>query len=146
MPEVRFYAPEYDACDTVAYVVIAARYKGKWIFVKNRKRKAFEIPAGHIDVGEDAVNAAGRELYEETGALKFVYRCVNTYSVNNGNSVKLWGKLFLAEVSVIGDIVDRNEIEEILLSDIMPETESFPGVLSVLFERLRENIDYFDRV
>jgi len=137
MAEVKFYKCDFDAPEEVTYVVIGARYRDKWLFVKNRKRKAYEMPAGHIDKDEDALHAAGRELSEESGARKFIYRCVNTYSVNDNKSSTLWGKLFLSEISSLGDIVDTEEIEEVYLSDDIPGNTSFPGVLNVLFEKLK---------
>ena len=56
----------------ISYVVIAARYKGGWLFVKHRRRGGWEMPAGHPGPGENTVEAAVRELMEETGAARFL--------------------------------------------------------------------------
>jgi 8-oxo-dGTP diphosphatase len=46
-------------------------YKGKWVFCKHKKRDVWENPGGHIDEEETPLEAAKRELYEETGAINF---------------------------------------------------------------------------
>ena len=55
----------------MSIVIIASRYRDKWIFVKHKERSTYEIPAGHIEPGEDPSFTARRELYEETGATDF---------------------------------------------------------------------------
>jgi len=112
----------------------------KWVFVKNRKRAAYEMPAGHVDNGESPEEAAGRELSEESGALKFIYSCINTYSVIDDSDNILWGKLYFAEISELGSIVDVDEIEMIELSESIPDNTSFPGVQSVLFRKFADRI------
>ena len=39
----------------------------KKIVVVNQKHKSWSLPKGHIDLGEDALSAAKREIWEETG-------------------------------------------------------------------------------
>ncbi|MBI2581523.1 NUDIX domain-containing protein [Candidatus Woesearchaeota archaeon] len=41
--------------------------KGLVLVVTNRQRKSWSLPKGHIDTGEDALTAAKREIYEESG-------------------------------------------------------------------------------
>lgn len=53
------------------FAVICAFFKGKWIFVKHKKRDTWEIPGGHREIGEDINDAAKRELFEESGAIDF---------------------------------------------------------------------------
>jgi len=61
------------------FVVIAAKYKGKWVWVKHRDRDTWEIPGGHIEKGESPDNAASRELIEETGAIIFTIKTICDY-------------------------------------------------------------------
>ena len=59
-----------DACPVgvkLKYSVIAAQYRGKWIFCRHKARTTWEIPGGHIEPGETSDQAAFRELWEETG-------------------------------------------------------------------------------
>ncbi len=58
--------PDY----VLTYVVMCAMYKSKWIFVRHKDRETWEVPGGHIEIGETPDEAACRELYEEAGATK----------------------------------------------------------------------------
>ncbi|NLN65624.1 MAG: NUDIX domain-containing protein [Clostridiaceae bacterium] len=65
----------------LVYVVIAAQYDGKWVFVRHKERDTYENPGGHIETGEDYLAAAKRELYEETGAKEFTLDFISIYTV-----------------------------------------------------------------
>ena len=142
MAEIKFFDKGYLSPGPITYVVIGARYRDKWVFVKNRKRAAYEMPAGHVEKGESPEEAAGRELSEESGALKFVYNCINTYSVSDDSGNTLWGRLYMAEVSELGNIIDTDEIEGLELLDSIPDNTSFPLVLTALFGKLTDSIKY----
>ena len=137
MTEVIFYSPEFDPGVKLTYSVISARYSDKWIFVRHHKRKTFEIAGGHIDEGETPDEAAARELYEETGALKFSISCICTYSVRKDGDTG-WGKLYFAEVSEKGSIPDISEIEEVVLLDNIPDHLTHPDIQPHLFRKTLE--------
>jgi 8-oxo-dGTP diphosphatase len=137
MTEVNFYNPHFVPDSKLTYSVISAIYKNQWIFVRHQKRTTWEIAGGHIEEGETSFEAAGRELMEETGAIKFNIRCIATYSVTmNGETG--WGRLYLAEVSEIGPIPDISEIAEIILSDHLPENLTHPDIQPHLFKKTIE--------
>ena len=50
---------------------IIAMHKGKWVFCKHKHRTTWEHPSGWIESGETPLEAAKRELFEETGSIKF---------------------------------------------------------------------------
>ena len=56
---------------TEAFSVIAVRENGAWLLVRHSARKTWELPGGHREPDETPLEAACRELYEETGALRF---------------------------------------------------------------------------
>ena len=76
---VRFYDHVEDAL--LKFAVIIARTGGNWVFCKHRERDTYELPGGHREAGESILEAARRELYEETGALRFSMEPVCVYSV-----------------------------------------------------------------
>ena len=139
MTEVNFYEPLFKPETKLTYSVISARYNNKWIFVRHHQRSTFEIAGGHIEEGETSLEAAGRELMEETGALRFDLECIATYSVTIDGDTG-WGRLYLANVSEIGSIPDISEIAEIMLGDTLPEKVTHPLIQPHLFRRTIEFI------
>jgi 8-oxo-dGTP diphosphatase len=141
MTEVNFYDPLYVPDSKLTYSVISARFESLWIFVRHHKRSTWEIAGGHIEEGETSMEAAGRELMEETGALKFELDCIATYSVTmNGETG--WGRLYIAEVYEIGSIPDISEIAEMKLSDHLPENLTHPDIQPHLFSK---TIDFLNK-
>ena len=137
MTEVRFFSPSHDPGIKLTYAVIAARYAGIWIFVRHHKRTTLEIPGGHIEKGETAGEAAGRELMEETGAVDFQIECVSTYSVlKNGKTG--FGRLYLAEIYRLGPVPDTSEIAEVKMMDSLPENLTHPDIQPHLYQRVLE--------
>jgi 8-oxo-dGTP diphosphatase len=134
MTEVKFYDAFFEPEKGLTYSVISARFEGKWIFVRHHKRTTWEIAGGHIERGETSYEAAGRELMEETGALKFNLDCIATYSVKK-NGETGYGRLYLADVFEIGPIPDISEIAEMTLSDKVPENLTHPDIQPHLFKK-----------
>lgn len=142
MTTVNFYDPLYTPETKLTYSVISARFENKWIFVRHQKRATWEIAGGHIEEGETSLEAAGRELMEETGAVKFSLVCIATYSVTIDGETG-WGRLYLADVSEIGAIPDMSEIAEAVLADHLPENLTHPEIQPHLFRR---TVDYMSGI
>lgn len=73
----------------------------------------WEVPAGRIDAGETAVEAAAREVLEETGWQPGALRHLTTYFPHNGTSDATF-HLFAAEGAThVGPPSDPSESERI---------------------------------
>ncbi len=118
----------------LTYVIIGARYRGQWIFVRHRERQTWELPAGHIEAGEKADQAAVRELYEEAGVVKSALSLVADYSVTEGEHLAS-GRLYMANVTEL-EPLPGHEIEEIKLCDGLPPNLTYPEVQTLLFSLL----------
>ncbi len=140
MTEVKFFDPEYNPERELTYSVISAKFGEKWIFVRHHKRNTWEIPGGHIEKGETAAEAAGRELMEETGAVDFDLECISTYSVKK-NGETGYGRLYVADIYELGTIPDRSEIAEITFLDMIPEHPTHPDIQPLLFKKTLEYIE-----
>ena len=69
--DIRFHPPGEVAEEQLIFAVVPARYQGRWIFCKHRQRDTWELPGGHREPGEPILQAAHRELWEETGAREY---------------------------------------------------------------------------
>lgn len=119
------------------YTVIFARYQGRWIFCKHRERDTWETAGGHIDPGETPLEGARRELWEETGALRFKIEPLFDYWASDAASSS-GGMVFLAEAEELGALDDRFEMERIGLFDGLPEKLTYPWITPVLYRHLQE--------
>lgn len=129
--DVRVY--ELDYLKYYRFVVIFARYRDKWLYCRHKKRDTWETAGGHIEIGETALEAAKRELYEETGAFKFDIRPLFDYSVHTPTDFSN-GQVYLAEINELSDIPD-SEMCEVALFDTYPNELTYPHILPVLFEK-----------
>ena len=96
----------YDAVDDrlLKFAVIIAKTNNKWVFCKHRERNTYEIPGGHREAGESILDAAKRELYEETGAIAYTLQPVCVYSVtapDNFNGKETFGMALLRGHSIL---------------------------------------------
>ena len=133
-PVTRVLPPGSVPDPDLTYVIIGARYQDEWTFVRHQERQSWELPAGHIEAGEDPESAARRELYEETGAIESTLTRISDYQVTDG-SKEAFGRLFLAEVKELGTLPGY-EIEEIKRSRELPLHLTYPEVQRVLFSLL----------
>ena len=136
MIDVLFFDKE-DTSKRLDFSVIVTYYQGQWIFVKHKDRDTYEIPGGHIEEGESALEAAKRELHEETGAIDFSIEMVAVYGVRNDDFLD-YGGLFLAECFSFGEL--QYEIEKIDFFDGLPENLTYPLIQPYLFKKVLEMI------
>lgn len=115
------------------YVVILSRYNGKILLSRHKERTTWETQGGHIESGETPLDAAKRELYEESGAIEFDIKPLCDYwagepDTSQGEN----GMVFEEEINIIGDIPE-SEISEVKTFDILPENLTYPAITPVLF-------------
>ncbi len=127
MIKVRFCHESEKERICFGFSVIAARYNGKWVFCRHKKRSTWEIPGGHIEAGETPFDAAKRELMEETGANIFRLEELKPYEVEIDGR-KSYGMLFLAEIDTLGVLPSESEIGEVFLMDDFPADPTYPEI------------------
>lgn len=129
LTEIKFY--ENVADELLKFAVIISKSENKYVFCKHRKRDTWEIPGGHREAGENIMDTAKRELYEETGALEFNLKAACVYSVtapdNLNNMQESFGMLFFADIKNF-EAELHSEIEKIVITDELPKKWTYPDI------------------
>ena len=112
------------------YVVVLSKHNGRILLSRHKGRSTWETQGGHIEKGETLLEAAKRELYEESGAKEFDITPLCDYRVGNSN-----GAVFAANIYKLGDIPD-SEMEEVKEFDVLPENLTYPKITPVLFAKI----------
>ena len=117
-------------------VVCVSKYKDKFVFSYNKKRKGWEIPGGHIEEGETWQEAAKREMYEETGATKIKLEPVCVYKINS------FAILCYCEILEIKELPKDFEIEKIMFSYDLPDNLTFSEAYKLYFKIVKNYKDF----
>ena len=139
MLQVNF--PNSIADELITFAVIIAKTEGKWVFCRHRERDTYEVPGGHREPGETVLEAARRELQEETGAVDFDIKPICVYSVKGKTKVNKsdadisYGMLYYADIFSFEDL--HSEIEEILVTDSLVENWTYPLIQPKLLEEAK---------
>ena len=114
------------------FVVVCSYYKGKWILSRHIERDTWETQGGHIEEGETPLDAAVRELYEESGITDAdVHYICDYWGFNALGSSN--GAVFYAHVRSVGQ-TPESEMSEIKMFEVLPEELTYPGVTPVFME------------
>ncbi|MBR6137031.1 MAG: NUDIX domain-containing protein [Bacilli bacterium] len=135
MFEVKTYDLGYCKEEDYTRVICVCRYKGKYLFSYNKKREGWEIPGGHIEEGESWIDAAKREMYEETGATKIEVTPICVYKIST------FGLLCFCEILELDKLPEEYEMSEILLSDKLPDNLTFPESSTLFFNTVKEKMN-----
>ena len=138
--KVNFYESVSD--ELLKFAVIISKHNGKWVFCKHKERDTYEIPGGRREEGEAIDETATRELYEETGALKYeikpicVYSVIGKTRVNENIEDESFGMLYYADITSFEEL--HSEIEKIIICDELVENWTYPLIQPKLIEEAQK--------
>lgn len=111
--------------DNITFVVIFTQYKGKWVLCWHKKRESWEKPGGHVETGEAALQAAKRELYEETGITDCDIIPLWDYTQIWGDGIhQNNGRVYFANAHSLGSLPE-SEMGKIELFETVPENFTY---------------------
>ena len=139
---VHFYETADDTL--LKFAVIVSKSNGKWVFCKHKERDTYEVPGGHRENGETILEAAKRDLFEETGAIAFDIKPVCVYSVTgktrvNETGEESFGMLYYAEISAFEKEL-HSEMEQVLLLDELPGKWTYPQIQPLLIAEVQRRL------
>lgn len=118
------------------YVVILSEYNGKILLSRHKKRTTWETQGGHIEFGEQPIESAKRELYEESGAIDYDIEPLCDYWAGvEGTDDWANGMVFRAVIRKLGDIPE-SEMAETKQFDELPLNLTYPQITHELFQYL----------
>lgn len=134
MLKVNFYESAKD--ELFKFAVIVSKYNKKWVFCKHKERNTYECPGGHREENETIYDTAKRELWEETGAIKYQLEPVCVYSVES-NGQETFGMLYFADIFEF-EKLPALEIEKVELFDELPKDWTYPLIQPLLIEQVKQ--------
>ena len=130
-PELQCKIYPFGSQTDLKYVVVCSFYEGKLLLSRHKERSTWETQGGHIEADETPLQAARRELFEESGVQDATLWPVCDYLgfTDNGSA---FGAVFMAEIHQLGELPD-SEMQEVMLFDALPAELTYPNVTPALF-------------
>lgn len=121
------------------YVVTLSQYDGKILLSRHKERTTWETQGGHIEKGETPIEAAKRELFEESGSIDYsIAPLCDYWAGTEDGSSGANGMVFKAIIYKLGPL-PPSEMEEVKQFDKLPDNLTYPAITTVLFDFLSHN-------
>ena len=119
------------------YVVVLSFMNGQYMLSRHKERTTWETQGGHIEPGETPLEAAKRELWEESGAVEYTIEPLFDYWAGDDDD---WatGVVFRADIRHLEDIPADSEMAEVRLFDAIPEALTYAYITTELFAREKD--------
>ena len=117
------------------YVVILSRMDGQFLLSRHKQRMTWEFQGGHIEPGETPMQAAKRELFEESGAVKFdIEPLCDYWAGSEDGKTGACGVVFTAQIQTLGPLPE-SEMAETRRFDVLPENLTYPAITAAIMGR-----------
>ncbi len=113
------------------FVVVCSFCNGKLLLSRHKLRSTWETQGGHIEAAETPLQAARRELFEESGVTDAILTPVCDY-LGYTDEGSAYGAVFRADIQQLGSLPD-SEMQEVSLFDSLPAELTYPNVTPLLF-------------
>ena len=120
------------AAVTLKYVVIVLFNADQVLLVRHHLRTTWEIPGGHLELGETPMQAAERELWEETGITEAHLEPLCIYTVDqqekSDSGMLYWG------IGGISGPLPEFEIAQTDWFAQLPAELTYPDIQPLLYQ------------
>ena len=121
------------------YVVVISTCCGKIMLSRHKQRMTWETQGGHVEPDESPLDAAKRELYEESGATQYEIRPICDYWAGDEITGEgATGMVFHAEIFECGPLPE-SEMAEVRFFDELPQNLTYPAITPELFAYFMKN-------
>ena len=141
---------ERDVCPACGFILyrnpvpavgVVVALEGRLVLVRRRyepRAGCWALPAGFMELGESAEDAAIRECHEETGLLVRVDHLLGVYSIGEGERTGLL--IIYAATATSGELVAADDATEAgtFAPDALPEPMAFPTHVQAISRWRRE--------
>ena len=123
--------------DKPKYVVVMSFMDGKIMLSRHKARTTWETQGGHIEPGETPLEAAKRELWEESGAVEYTIEPLFDYWAGDDDD---WatGVVFRAQIEKLEPISEDSEMAEVRLFEALPDALTYAYISTELFAREKD--------
>jgi 8-oxo-dGTP diphosphatase len=124
----------------IEYVSIFSQYQNKWVICHLKNTDKWDCPGGKIEFNERSLQAAMRELFEETGTVEADFLPLFIYCINSDKGLT-YGIQYFSEIVELEDLPDY-EMDKIEFHHQIPfEKLKTPEVHKKLFTYVHQIIN-----
>ena len=120
------------------YVVILSQMNGHILLSRHKERTTWETQGGHIEPGETPLQAAHRELFEESGAAEYTLMPLCDYWAGSEDGLRgESGVVFTANIRKL-DNLPESEMAEVQCFDALPDNLTYPPITKAVFRYMED--------
>ena len=114
--------------DVINYVRMVTKHNGKFVLPWHKKSQKWDWVGGFVEKDEKPLEAAKRELFEETGAVDFdIFPVYDHESFHEDGTYFNNGRTYFVIVRKFADLPDGSEMEKIGFFDKIPDDFRYYG-------------------
>lgn len=126
--------------DVINYVRMVTEYNGKFVLPFHKESQKWDWVGGHVEKDENPLEAAKRELFEETGAVDFdIFPVFDHESFNEDGTHFNNARTYFVIVREFINLPDGSEMGKIGFFDKIPEDFRYSG-------NSEERTEFFKRI
>jgi 8-oxo-dGTP diphosphatase len=108
--------------DDITYVWMIVKHNGKFVLSFHRKSKKWDHVGGHVEKNESPLEAAKRELFEETGATDFdIFTVCDFKAHDEDGTFHNNGRTYFVNVREFSSLPNGSEMDRIGFFDEIPK-------------------------